>query len=197
MKKEQIKKSQLVKKKPKNAVQMKKKAAKLLAAAVGSIGIYAIYKKITSQKLEVFNNISQEKVYEIALKGRNIKLSDSDITKITLHVVCAGVQLDLSNIEMKEDILIEIYNFCGGVLLRVPKQVQIKREETLILSKCSNQIPKYHEKNLPTIYIKVKSIFGGIGIRTEEKEEKKSVQIWKEEEESFDAMLITGEKENN
>lgn len=95
----------------------------------------------------------EERVTQKEFKGANI------------YAIFGGVDLDLRNIEIKEDIVINAYSVFGGATLLVPKNYNIKVNSSAILGGNDNKATNEHSSKQKTIYINCLSVFGGCEIK--------------------------------
>ncbi len=78
--------------------------------------------------------------------------------------VFGGVDLDLRDIEIKEDIVIECVSVFGGIDIKVPDNVIIKTSGVPIFGGIENKSHGSKDKNAKTIYINYVCVFAGIDI---------------------------------
>lgn len=79
--------------------------------------------------------------------------------------IFGGVDLDLRDAKILEDITIDCVSIFGGIDIKVPDNVYVKSNGVPIFGGIENKVrdPK-NCKNIPTIYINYVCIFGGIDI---------------------------------
>lgn len=95
----------------------------------------------------------EEKVNQEEFKGANI------------YSIFGGVDLDLSDIEINEDITINVYSIFGGTTLLVPSNCNIKVNSSAILGGNENKTNNKNSSKQKTININCLSIFGGCEIK--------------------------------
>lgn len=82
----------------------------------------------------------------------------------TCTSIFGGIDLDLRDAKIKEDIVIECTSIFAGIDIKVPNDVNIETNGTAILGGFENKVLKPKNEKFPTIYINYICIFGGIDI---------------------------------
>lgn len=102
------------------------------------------------------------KEYVAVFSGVDEKISDitSDFKAISIF---GGVELDLRNAKISQDIVIDCVSIFGGIDLRLPDNVKVKTNGLPVFGGVEN---KYNDNKdgKVTIYINYTCIFGGIDI---------------------------------
>lgn len=80
-------------------------------------------------------------------------------------VVFGGIELDLTNAKITEDIIIDCVAIFGGIDIKLPDNVILKTEGISILGGASNKYSSKDKAKSPTIFINHVSIFGGTEIK--------------------------------
>ncbi len=81
-----------------------------------------------------------------------------------IEAIFGGVELDLRNAKIKEDIAIKICSIFGGVTVKVPKDVNVSIKSTPVFGGVDSSIGE-REKCTKTIYIEAVAVFGGVDIK--------------------------------
>lgn len=110
------------------------------------------------------NNASLVSYYGI-FSGVEERIKTEDFKGANLYSIFGGIDLDISKIELKEDITINIYSIFGGTDLRIPENVNIKINASAFFGSNENKASNIEKKGNKTIYINCVSIFGGTEIK--------------------------------
>ena len=103
--------------------------------------------------------------YNGILAGIEEKVTEKDFKGANIYAIFGGVDLDLRQIELKEDVVINAYSIFGGTSLLVPDNYNVKVNSTAILGGNDNKVHNEENKKQKTIYINCLSIFGGCEIK--------------------------------
>jgi len=103
--------------------------------------------------------------YTGILAGIEEKVTQKEFKGANIYSVFGGVDLDLRNIELKEDITINAYSIFGGTTLLVPSNYNIKVNSSAILGGNENKSNNKENSKQKTIYINCLSVFGGCEIK--------------------------------
>lgn len=124
------------------------------------IGFSLVFKK--SHK----KNLGKNKVPEFVavFSGCSEKITEK-LKGANCTAIFGGIELDLRNAKITEDIVINCTTIFGGIDLFVPDNVQIKTSGTPIFGGTENKTNNKPSPNAPTIYINYVSIFAGIDIK--------------------------------
>jgi len=78
--------------------------------------------------------------------------------------VFGGIDLDLRDTEIKEDIVIECVSVFGGIDIKVPDNVVVKTSGVPIFGGAENKVRTPKDKKTHTVYINYVCVFGGIDV---------------------------------
>lgn len=95
----------------------------------------------------------EEKVREDNFKGSNI------------YAIFGGVDLDLREVKIQEDVVINVYSIFGGATLLLPSGYNVKVNSTAVLGGNDNKVNNQYDEKQKTIYINTVSVFGGCEIK--------------------------------
>lgn len=126
-----------------------------LSIMLTSLGFQSKVRKLG--KISTKGNTSYTGIFS----GVEEKVKTKDFKGTTVYAVFGGVELDLRDIEIKEDVVITIYCAFGGATIHMPKQYNIVMNSNAIFGGNDNKCDvEYHEKG-KTIYVNCTSVFGG------------------------------------
>lgn len=98
--------------------------------------------------------------------SQNIKLNKEKINNLELNAIFGGIEYDLRNGVIKEDIVINATAIFGGIDIIVPDDVNVKIKSTSIFGGASNKKQLMDDKEKKhTIYINASCVFGGVDIK--------------------------------
>lgn len=125
---------------------------------------------IIFNKLKFNNNIKKENknkklIYNGIFGGINEKIVNEDIEILVINAIFGGVELDLKNLNLKQDLKIEIYSIFGGVDLFLPDDYNIVVSSTSVFGGVENSHNKKEDKDKKSINISTVNIFGGTDLK--------------------------------
>lgn len=130
-----------------------------------SIGLSFIFEhnkkdnsNISLKKKENDNN------YIAVFSGRDITFDNKKFDGASCVSVFGGIDLDLRDAKIKEDIVIECVSVFGGIDIKTPKNVSIKSNGVPILGGVEDKTIGRGDTS-PTIYIEYVCVFGGVEIK--------------------------------
>lgn len=82
---------------------------------------------------------------------------------LKLLLLFGGVELDLRDVTLKEDLMIDCFCLFGGVDIRLPENVKLEISGTPILGGIENKY-RNKEDSKVTIYVNHVTIFGGMDL---------------------------------
>ncbi len=124
----------------------------------------------TTKKIKEISKDKKGKEYFSTFSGQKIIL-DEEVKNLELSAIFGGIEYDLRNAIIKEDVVIETTAIFGGIEIYVPDDVEVKVVHTSIFGGVDNKREKNEDKdkkeskNKKTIYINSTCIFGGVDIK--------------------------------
>lgn len=109
-------------------------------------------------------NTSNNKEYSSVFSGQKINAS-KDFNGANINAIFGGVELDLTNVNLKEDIVINTCSVFGGIDIKVSEEVNVKIKSTSIFGGCDDKRKNVTLDNKHTIYINSFCLFGGVDIK--------------------------------
>lgn len=106
---------------------------------------------------------SNQTEYIGIFSGTEEKLKDN-FEGSTCTAIFGGVDLDITEANIKEDTVIDCTSIFGGITIKVPDNVKVKVIGTPLFGGVENKA-KQNKNNSITIYINYLCIFGGIEVR--------------------------------
>lgn len=137
------------------------------------IGISIIFKdKISSKVKKEIKNISKsDKVYTSVFSGQDLNFGKEEFNGCELNAIFGGLDCDIRNVKIKDDVVITAFAAFGGVSIYVPKNVTIKVVSNSIFGGVGGDYNKNITDDNKTIYIKATCLFGGIDINDKERKD--------------------------
>lgn len=131
------------------------------------IGLSFIFKNMIGNKIS--NKIKElnkkdKKEFCSTFSGQKLDYTNDEFTGCDLTAVFGGIDCDLRNAIINEDVVINITSIFGGVDIRVPKDVNVKVSSTSIFGGVDNSV-KNNKDAEKTIYINATCLFGGAEIK--------------------------------
>lgn len=145
-------------------------AYKLIFPYVIIVFGFSILLKKTKKPTEKGNNGifagSSGENYFAIFGGNTPQLRDTDFRGANTYAVFGGIDLRLQDAKIKRDCMICSYSIFGGTDIILPKNVRTVVTSTPIFGSVENKfVPESDSLNVPTVYIRAISVFGGTDIR--------------------------------
>lgn len=131
------------------------------------VGVNLVFgeKIFNKTPLNVQNN-SNALVYNGIFGGVEERLATKDFKGLTANALFGGVELDLRDIEITDNVQIDISAVFGGVTILFPDKYNIVMGESLALfGGTDNKFKGKYDENSKTIYINCRAIFGGAELK--------------------------------
>lgn len=128
------------------------------------IGISCIFKNTFSKKAKKISQINKsEKEVCATFSGHEIDYKNEKFDGCKLSAIFGGIECDLREAIIDEDVVIEATCIFGGLDIYAPKDVNVVVNSTSVFGGVDNKT-KNKEGN-KTIYINATCIFGGIDVK--------------------------------
>ena len=132
------------------------------------IGLSIIFKDTLNQKVQ--KEISEIKTdgseaYTATFSSQKVNLDSQEFKGSDINAIFGGVDLDLRNAKIKDDVVIKACAVFGGIDMRVPEDVNVKVVSTSIFGGVDDKSPKSNNDKKATIYVEATCLFGGVEIR--------------------------------
>ena len=119
--------------------------------------------KNINESIENINSKSKSKEeYNAVFSGQKLKLTE-EFDGTTLNAIFGGIELDLRNSIIKEDVVIKTNAIFGGVDIILPDNVKVKIKSNSVFGGVDNK--KKNDDSEITVYIDATCVFGGIDIK--------------------------------
>lgn len=131
------------------------------------VGISFIFKDFLNKEIkEQVNKLSKtiEGEYVAIFGGQKIDLSNETFKGTEVNAIFGGIDINLREAKILEDVVINATAIFGGVTIKVPKNVKVKVSSTPIFGGVSNE-RKNPKTSEITIFIKSLCLFGGVDIK--------------------------------
>jgi len=133
------------------------------------IGIKIIFRDNFSKNVKKNLNININREgrleYTSIFSGQKEIYPNQQFSGASILTIFGGMELDLRNAIINEDIVINSTSICGGVNILVPSNVNVKISSIPIFGGAANKARPCINVNAPTIYINATCIFGGLDSR--------------------------------
>ena len=143
---------------------------KLAFPVILVIGLSLIFKDVLGDKVgseikKLNENNNSKNSYCATFGGQNVNFDGEKFTGTSVTAVFGGVELDLRNAIIEEDVVINASAIFGGIDIYVPTNVKVKTKSMPIFGGVNNKVNIKAEEKKHTIYINGTAIFGGIEIK--------------------------------
>jgi predicted membrane protein len=126
------------------------------------IGLSVIFKK--NFKLGKIKNKDDITSYIAIFSGSEDTVSGEEFTGANITAIFGGVELNLKNAIINQDIVINCTTVFGGIDLALPDNVKVKTSGVPIFGGIENKRESTKEDKVPTVYINYISAFAGIDL---------------------------------
>lgn len=105
-------------------------------------------------------------VYNGVFSGVEERLTTKDFKGLSANAVFGGVDLDLRDVEITDNVQIDVSALFGGVSLILPERYNVELVSPLnLFGGTENKFKGKHEEDRKTIYIYSRAIFGGVELK--------------------------------
>ncbi|MBQ9072049.1 MAG: hypothetical protein IJY25_02715 [Bacilli bacterium] len=132
------------------------------------IGISFIFKDTINKKVrdEMKKlNKKNEDEYCATFGGQKLDFSNEEFKGCNINAIFGGIDCDLKDSIVNEDVIINVSAIFGGVDIIVPKDVKVKVTSTPVFGGVSNERKNPKDDKIKTIYVNAICIFGGVEIK--------------------------------
>lgn len=133
----------------------------LLPITLIVIGLSLIFKKKITDKVVT----SKDNDHLALFSGQKVTVDKDDFSGTTLTAIFGGIDCDLRNIKIKNDIVINSNAIFGGIDIIVPDNIKVVIKSTSIFGGSENKKVNKQEDSKYTIYVNCNCIFGGVEIK--------------------------------
>lgn len=123
----------------------------------------ALKKKVRQEMKKL--HTGNEKEYWATFGGQKVNFKGEKFEGARLEAVFGGVQCDLREAKIEEDVMVTANSTFGGITIRVPEDVNVKIASTSIFGGVSDNRKRRDEDAKRTIYINATCIFGGVEVK--------------------------------
>ena len=131
------------------------------------IGLSIIFKDVVgskiNDKIKELNKQGKTEYYA-TFSGEELTFTGSEFKGASLNAIFGGIDINLKDAVIGEDIVINSTAVFGGVDILVPNNVNVKVKSSSIFGGTDNKMTE-NKENVPTIYVKAFNLFGGTEIR--------------------------------
>lgn len=130
-------------------------------------GLSIIFSKLKLPKQEKIKKKTYDNklVYNGIFSGINEKTTDSNVELIVVNAIFGGVELDLRDVTLKNDLRIEVLSLFGGVDLFLSDDYNVVVSSTSIFGGVENKHNTPDDKKKININIISTNIFGGTDLK--------------------------------
>ena len=97
--------------------------------------------------------------------GQKVHFPAEKFTGCTANAVFGGIDIDLRDAIIDEDVVIDATAVFGGIDIFVPQNVRVKVSSVPVFGSVSNKTAEPAELSAPTIFVNATCMFGGVDIK--------------------------------
>ncbi|NLZ80628.1 MAG: cell wall-active antibiotics response protein [Clostridiales bacterium] len=112
-----------------------------------------------------FNYNSKGPDYSAIFSGQKIVFAHEPFTGASINAIFGGVDLNLRDAIITEDVVMDCNAIFGGVDIFVPSTINVKVSSVPIFGGVSNKTNRALDPSAPTLFINATCMFGGIDIK--------------------------------
>ncbi len=132
------------------------------------IGINLVFKNLFKAEHGIKAHIEYQggsSEHSAVFAGATYRFDGEKFMGTTINAIFGGVEMDLRNAIIDEDIVINATAVFGGIDMWVPSNVRVKVSNVPIFGGVDNKASHTNDPNSPTIYVNSTCMFGGIDIK--------------------------------
>lgn len=99
------------------------------------------------------------------LGGVEKQNTSDDFKGAKITAVMGGVKIDLRKATIKKEATIEVFGFCGGVEIVVPRTITVRNQASAILGGVEDKTDQDDIKSAPVLYITGDVVMAGVEIK--------------------------------
>ena len=128
------------------------------------IGIFIVIESLKVKKVFKRKDNNLKNYYGI-FSGLEERITDTNFKGANIYSIFGGVDLDLRELELKEDITINAYSIFGGTSIFVKDNFKVKFNSFSLFGGNENKSITTDKKKVSTLTINCISIFGGTEVK--------------------------------
>lgn len=135
----------------------------LLPAILVIIGVSLLFKDTMTKQLKEKLEKAERGTHSYnAIFGGSKELVVDEFDGCEINAVFGGIDLDLTNAEIKKDCVIKASAIFGGITIKLPEDVKVKPISTSIFGSTDND---HKGGSKPTVFVEATNLFGGTDIK--------------------------------
>lgn len=123
------------------------------------------YKKNAKSLDKDFFKFGDEDSYTAIFSGNKVNLPHDVFNGAEITAVFGGVEMNMREAVITDDVVINCTAVFGGVDIFVPSGVNIKVSGLPIFGGVSNKCMDYQNENAPTLFVNATCMFGGVTLK--------------------------------
>lgn len=128
------------------------------------IGISLLFKGSFDKEISKLNKNVKDNAYAI-FSGKDLSFNKEEAKGSNLVSIFGGIKYDLRGSSLKKDIVINTYNFFGGVDILVDDNVKVKIKSTSFFGGVDDERSDKKDNSGNVIYINAVCFFGGVEVK--------------------------------
>ena len=132
------------------------------------VGLSFIFRDTINSKIrKEIKNLSKKdsEEYSAVFGGQKIDFSNEEFKGANLNAVFGGIDFDLRDSKIKDDVVITVSAVFGGIKLYLPKDIKVKVVSTPIFGGVTNDYKNSSDEKSKVVYVNATCIFGGVEIK--------------------------------
>ena len=133
-------------------------------------GLSLIFKSIIGRKIsedieELNKKINKDGTITALFSSQDIKLNDQEFKGTNLSAIFGGIDLDLRNAKIKDDVVINATAVFGGIEIITSDDVNVVLKSSSVFGGADNSKKDTKKDKKHTVYVDASCIFGGLEIK--------------------------------
>lgn len=146
----------------------------ILPAILIIVGLSFIFKDVWKSKVSKrIKELNEKKKdgngynhqYAATFSGLKLNFENEIVDSMDLDAVFGGIEMDLRNSIINDDVVINATAIFGGIDIKVPNNVNVKVKSTSIFGGVSNDKANIDDPMAKVIYVNGSGVFGGVSIK--------------------------------
>ena len=139
----------------------------LIPALVVALGLRIIFRNVFKKKQTNISTAPRTKggnMQFVLFSAADLDYSGQVFRGANYTAIFGGINVDLTNATIENDIVIRATAVFGGIDISLPDGVNVKVSSSSFFGGVDNEKKVKHINDAPTVYIEATSVFGGVDI---------------------------------
>ncbi len=110
--------------------------------------------------------VTEDEKYYAAFSGKKINYAEKEAKNIEINATFGGIQLDLRNAKIADDLVVKVSCVFGGIDILLPENVKLVDKTSAMFGGVdSKKFVSHADENCKTVYLTGNCLFGGVEVK--------------------------------